>query len=108
MADRYRRAGVRRYEVHEDPAENITDGAEDIADKHWARRTLTRILEGFSPELREVFVLYEIERLTLAEVSEVTRTPQGTVASRLRRAREAFESEVARIRATMKRKEHGL
>jgi RNA polymerase sigma-70 factor (ECF subfamily) len=50
-------------------------------------------------DLRAVFVLYELEQLTSAEIAELLQIPPGTVASRLRRARESFESCVARLRA---------
>jgi RNA polymerase sigma-70 factor (ECF subfamily) len=48
---------------------------------------------------RSVFVLAEIEQLTRAEVAEVLRIPEGTVASRLKRARESLASAVRRLRA---------
>ena len=41
-------------------------------------------------ELRAVFVLSELEELTMAQIAEMMSTPPGTVASRLRRARAAF------------------
>ena len=48
---------------------------------------------------RSVFVLAEIEQMTRAEVAEVLGIPEGTVASRLRRARESLEGAVRRLRA---------
>jgi RNA polymerase sigma-70 factor (ECF subfamily) len=44
-----------------------------------------------SLELRAVFVLYELEDFTMAEIARTLELPPGTVASRLRRARETFE-----------------
>jgi RNA polymerase sigma-70 factor (ECF subfamily) len=38
-------------------------------------------------DLRTVFVLYEFEEMSMAEIASALRIPQGTVASRLRRAR---------------------
>jgi RNA polymerase sigma-70 factor, ECF subfamily len=46
-------------------------------------------------------VLYELEGLSSPEIAELLRIPVGTVASRLRRAREAFEVEVARLKAEL-------
>ena len=43
-------------------------------------------------ELRAVFVLYELEQMTMAEIAESLALPPGTVASRLRRARSSFEA----------------
>jgi RNA polymerase sigma-70 factor (ECF subfamily) len=50
-------------------------------------------------ELRVVFVLFELEEMTTAEIATLLEIPSGTVASRLRRARETFEDHVARVRA---------
>jgi RNA polymerase sigma-70 factor, ECF subfamily len=48
---------------------------------------------------RSVFVLAELEQMTRAEVAEVLRIPEGTVASRLKRARESLELAVRRLRS---------
>jgi RNA polymerase sigma-70 factor (ECF subfamily) len=55
------------------------------------RRLLQQVLEQLPIELRAVFVLYELEELTMAEIATTLRLPAGTVASRLRRGREVFE-----------------
>jgi RNA polymerase sigma-70 factor (ECF subfamily) len=46
---------------------------------------------------RSVFLLFEIEGLTMAEIAPILRCPPGTVASRLRRAREKVRAAAARI-----------
>jgi DNA-directed RNA polymerase specialized sigma24 family protein len=43
----------------------------------------------------------ELEELTMAESAAALGVPAGTVASRLRRAREAFAAEVAVFRARL-------
>jgi len=48
---------------------------------------------------RSVFVLAELEQMTRAEVAEVLGIPEGTVASRLKRARESLEAAVRRLRS---------
>jgi len=48
---------------------------------------------------RAVFVLAELEQMTRAEVAEVLNIPEGTVASRLKRARDSLELAVRRLRA---------
>ena len=41
-------------------------------------------------DFRNVFVLFELECMTMTEIAHVLSIPAGTVASRLRRARELF------------------
>jgi|SRR6478752_3237615 len=48
---------------------------------------------------RTVFVLAELEQMTRSEVAEVLGIPEGTVASRLKRARESLEIAVRRLRS---------
>jgi RNA polymerase sigma-70 factor (ECF subfamily) len=55
------------------------------------------VLDEMDLEPRTVFVLFEIEELTLAEIAELLEVPLGTVSSRLRRARVDFEQRVARL-----------
>jgi RNA polymerase sigma-70 factor (ECF subfamily) len=58
-----------------------------------------RVLSRLSLELRAVFVLYELEELTMAEIAQALQLPLGTVASRLRRGRETFERLAAEVLA---------
>jgi RNA polymerase sigma-70 factor (ECF subfamily) len=51
-----------------------------------------------SPDLRTAFVLYELEHLELREIAALEHIPQGTAASRLRRAREEFSTQCQRLR----------
>lgn len=71
--------------------------SDELYDRKEARATLDRILGQMTPELRMTFTLYELEELTMQEIATVTETPIGTVASRLRRAREQWQEAVARI-----------
>lgn len=70
---------------------------EALLDQRRARDLLDAVLARLSVDLRAVFVLYEIEEMTMAEVAEVLDVPSGTVASRLRRARSDFEAHVRRL-----------
>jgi RNA polymerase sigma-70 factor (ECF subfamily) len=58
-----------------------------------------QVLEQLSLELRAVFVLFELEEFTMAEIAEALEIPPGTVASRLRRGRETFERLAAQVLA---------
>lgn len=51
-------------------------------------RALYAALEKLNGDNREVFLLYEVEGLKLRAISEMMDLPIGTVASRVRRARE--------------------
>ncbi len=60
---------------------------------------LDEVLGQLGDELREVFVLCEIEELPASEVANITGLPPGTVASRLRRARHKFDEHARRLQA---------
>lgn len=64
---------------------------EELVDTRRAQETLRQIVQAMPVELRVVFILCEIEELTLAEAAECVGVPAGTVSSRLRRAREKFK-----------------
>lgn len=80
------------------------DPGQQLDDRR-ARVLLDGLLESLPLDLRTVFVLYEIEELTMAEIASALHIPSGTVASRLRRAREAFEVMSLRVQKELVRKE---
>jgi len=63
------------------------------------RALLDKILAPLPLNLRSVFILFELEQMTKQEIAAVLDLPEGTVASRLRRARELVEATIARLRA---------
>ena len=73
--------------------------AEAVLDARQKRALLERALEGMQDQLRAVFVLYVLEGGTVPEIAELLGIPPGTVASRLRRAREAFHRIAKRLKA---------
>jgi len=73
---------------------------EDLLDQRRARQTLDEVLEAMPIELRAVFVLFEIEELTIPEIAAAVGVRVGTAASRLRRAREEFQSILRRRNAS--------
>jgi len=75
---------------------------EELEASRWRRR-LDVVLGALAPELRTVFVLFEFERLSSPEIAALLELPLGTVASRLRRAREEFQLAAQRLRAQMHR-----
>lgn len=102
VAANLRRSLVTRRECAED--EQTTEGidprpsAEALLDQKRLRQMLDRVLDALSDDLRVSFVLYELEGLSSPEIAALLRIPLGTVASRLRRGREAFELEVTRLK----------
>ena len=102
IASRARRTVARRREVDEASIPETTDpaaGPEELTEQLRARAVLDRLLEDMDLDLRSVFVLFEIEELSTAEIAALLELPQGTVGSRLRRAREEFEARVRRLSA---------
>ncbi len=64
-----------------------------------ALRVLDRLLAELEASKRLVFVLAEVEQLTLAEIAEVVEANANTVASRLRAARRDFDQALLRFQA---------
>jgi RNA polymerase sigma-70 factor (ECF subfamily) len=77
-----------------------TPSQEELSDRLRARMLMDRILGDMPTKLREVFVLFELEELRVAEVAELLSMPIGTVGSRLRRARRDFRTRSRRLNAT--------
>lgn len=63
------------------------------------QRVLDEILARLPLEVRDVFVLAELEHWSAPDIARAVSIPVGTVASRLRRARELFAGEVRRLQA---------
>ena len=96
IAKDVRRATGRRRETDdEDAVLDAVDpvpGADELTEQKRARERLDAVLDLMPLDLRAVFVLFEIEELTVTEIAGVLSIPRGTAASRLRRARETFFS----------------
>lgn len=103
IAANFRRASRARHEVLDERAiEGETDpvpDADQLLDRKRLREVLDQVLAGWPAEVRTAFVLFELEGLSVPEIAELTETKVGTVASRLRRARELFLLAVKRLKA---------
>jgi RNA polymerase sigma-70 factor (ECF subfamily) len=100
VAAHARRTVARRREVAAEEAPEQVDTAltpEQLTDQKRARQMLDRVLSEMDGDLRTVFVLYEFEELSMAEIADALSIPRGTVASRLRRARGDFRDRVRAI-----------
>ena len=102
VASDMRRSAVARREIaHADPAGELADTSispDELIDQRRAREMLDVVLDAMEEDLRAVFVLFELEEVPTAEIATLLAIPPGTVASRLRRAREEFEVQIARIK----------
>ena len=104
MASDARRSRTRRREAPALPEESAeaADPAPDpeqAASLRRARAVLDEVLDAIPMELRAPFVLFELEEMPTAEIAAMLGVPAGTVASRLRRARDEFQAIVARRKA---------
>jgi RNA polymerase sigma-70 factor (ECF subfamily) len=100
-----RRSRARRREVGLEALPETADPAptpEELSDRRRGIEILDRLLATMELHLRTVFVLYEVEEMTMAEVARLLDLPPGTVASRLRRAREEFQSQLDRWRRNVR------
>lgn len=89
-ADFRKRAHARREQLCAVlPETTTTVSQESVASQREALQRLQRALDQLAPGLREVFVLYEIEELAMADVASAVGCPLQTAYSRLHAARKA-------------------
>jgi RNA polymerase sigma-70 factor (ECF subfamily) len=96
------RRSIRRrltaYEHLADLPDEPSPMQEQLAEQYRARALLDRVMAELPDDLREVFVLFEIEEFSIQEIATLLEVPLGTVGSRLRRARQAFQDKVSRYK----------
>jgi len=105
------RSMCRRREVDASLAAELPDPRplpDAMLDHERARALLDEALAAMPLDLRTVFVLFELEEMTTPEIAETLAVAPGTVASRLRRAREEFQAAAQRLRARLERPTRGL
>jgi RNA polymerase sigma-70 factor (ECF subfamily) len=73
-------------EIHGVPSDEMDPEQQSIREDR--KRAVRRAVEDLPVELREVVVLREMEGLSYKEIAAIAEIPQGTVMSRLARARE--------------------
>lgn len=91
-----RELGEQRWSTN--PRESNPD-PEVLTQQLEARALLDRVLDAMPPELRAVFVLFELEELSIDQIARLLQIPRGTAATRLRRAREVFHSQARLAKA---------
>lgn len=105
VASNQRRGERRSHErADEEPIARAIDPApspEELVDASRQRVWLDRTLDRLPLELRAVLVLFELEDLTAPEIATLLDLPVGTVASRLRRARQVFLEAAEELRLAL-------
>jgi len=91
------RARSRTASIDPDELSDDALASDDALEQRRRRALLDRALDELPPEARAVFTLFELEEMTFTEIAEALSLPRGTVASRLRRARELFTQAVRRL-----------
>jgi RNA polymerase sigma-70 factor (ECF subfamily) len=95
----YRTRACVRHEVPQgdwlDQARSSAPSAEQLLIEKRAREQLEQVLDCLPEQQRSVFVLFELEGFSVAEIAELLDLPSGTAASRLGRARARFSQVVA-------------
>lgn len=103
VAANARRAVARRREVSDEEAidalEDPAPNGEHALELKQRRALLDDVLAEMPEDLRTVFVLFVLEGLPAPEIAELLGLAGGTVASRLRRARESFHAICKRLQA---------
>lgn len=100
-SDVRRSAVVRREVAQADVGIDLEGGPrpDELLDQRRARDLLDRVLDEMEMDVRTVFILFEIEEMTTAEIATLLGIAHGTVASRLRRGREDFDARIKKLGA---------
>jgi RNA polymerase sigma-70 factor (ECF subfamily) len=104
-SDHRRRAHVRREAPTATPPDSAVppDQGERL-DRAQARALLDRVLDDLDEDRRAVFVLFELEQLSMAEVARAVGCPLQTAYSRLHAAREKIQAAVHRLKLEEQRR----
>lgn len=78
------------------PEESIPASQDDDLERKRALARLDMALDELDDDKRAVFVLYELEQLSMAEIAEATGCPLQTAYSRLHVARRLVEASLER------------
>ena len=83
----------RGLEIHD-----VSAAPEELAEKNERIRIVRQSISELSEEYREVIVYCDIEGMSYDEIAEILNCPQGTVKSRLNRARNALRKKLLEYR----------
>ena len=68
--------------------DSITENTTGVEDNYEVESSLEWVLNKIDKDLKEIVVLYYYDELPVGDIAEILEIPQGTVKSRLSRARE--------------------
>lgn len=91
-----------RMQLAADLEPYVADAPDDearLVRYHYASQLVDRALSQLDETLRSIFLLYEADGVSRVEIARELGIPLGTVASRLRRARELYYAKVAELDA---------
>lgn len=96
VAANARRQQRRQREVPEHEVESVAPDAlpDEVVERRRQAAQLDALLDELPDKLRRVLVLSDVMELEVGEVAALEGIPRGTVASRLKRARELFKKKV--------------
>ncbi len=83
------RAAAIREELAESPSE-FDDGPDQLLIRREQEEEFMKLVKKLAPPQRSVLLLHFIEDFSLEQIAEITRTPLGTVKSRLHYAKRAL------------------
>jgi RNA polymerase sigma-70 factor (ECF subfamily) len=101
-SDYRRKAHRRREELSDEVPERNSEPPQ--TPEEWvalgqARQQLAAVLDSMTLEKRSVFVMFEIDGLSCAEIATIVGVPVGTIYSRIHAARKDFVRSVKRLDA---------
>lgn len=85
--------------IDPDTLRATTPGPSESIEKSEAVRLLHTLLDEMDDERREIFVMAELEQMTMPDIASTLGLNVNTAYARLRAARQAFEEGVARAKA---------
>lgn len=97
VASDYRSKAYRRRELPSEapPEQSVQGSPQSELERREAWQLIERLLAQLDEDRRQVFVLYELEQLSMREVCEVVGCPLSTAYSRLNSARATVQAALA-------------
>ncbi|HEX3849810.1 MAG TPA: sigma-70 family RNA polymerase sigma factor [Polyangiaceae bacterium] len=107
----YQRSAAVRREVATEPTEidhlaNLQEGTREDSESQRRLTIAAGIMNKLPEAQRSVFVLFELEEMSGAEIAELLGVSTGTVRSRIRLARKTFAREARRVSAREREAAH--